>query len=367
MSANAVKCPSCNTVTTKGAIEWGRTKGWPLRTDAPRCPTCGHMTPGAPSEWKEPNPKPQEIYDEQVLLRYRETNEPARKVKYKLVERRTGKVLAEAQTDEQGLTERVTTEKAEHLDIFVYRLDENQNEVEKSVDSFAKTNTSPDSLRTEYIYRGRIFFDMRYKNDEKDKPQSFIKAAETQKRKAAFRGFDKYRGDIWLTFIVTTENDLKTAWQNIYDLQQKYDIEVHEGAVFTHARAGFHNVDSPGLTFAPDGEGEKLNFQEIANLPKLKWTKSSTLYLYGCNTGAFGSLVDTTSIADVFFYNQEVKTVKSQMGFSYFSYSETSYVEIADRIDDDKDIYLLTFIRRRNVMWANDHETSVMPFRTKNR
>jgi len=294
--------------------------------------------------------KQQKTYDEQVILTYRYsfTDDRAKNAKYKLVEKNTGKILAEGWTDDRGMTERVCTEKPEYVDIIIIRPNEKKQEEEKNISMF-KTNDKKESYYIAIVGKGRIFFDIRYVNPEKDAAKSFIKAAETQKRKAWARGFDEYNeGDVWWSFEVTTECDITTAWQKIYDLQQRYDMKIEEGHIFTHASK---NGDLTGLTFATIGctEDGTLSLAEIKNLPKLKWSNNSTLFLYGCRTGLHISEKDNRSIADVFFENQDINTTKALMGYGYFSYSPTTYQAIADVVGDTKDIYLLAYNRRQNI------------------
>jgi len=380
-----IDCPVCgervDTILTVG--HWQQVRASLPNTRPNVCQYCGVARGGGANRVKkqekpEEQEKPQVRFDERVKLVYQETNEPAKKVKYELLQKNTGSVLASGQTDDDGLTERVFTDKQEDIELVVYRLGESKTEEKKTVSAFIKTNTNAESIRTVQIYRGRIFFDMRYMNSTKDKPKSFYKVAETQKRKAASRGFDKYRGDIWLTYEVTYERDMKAAWQNVYELQQKYDMEVQDGLLVTHASTAIFISKNAGLEFKEEGNDKTLTLQEIADLQKLKWTNSSTLQLYGCNTGNDLSYVDTATIADVFFNTQKVKTVKAQKGYSYFSYREHTYVQIDSDPYDERDIYLLTFVRAQAVNFGNavlqkinpvleTGDLSVLPFYVRNR
>jgi len=302
--------------------------------------------------------KQQQItYDEQVILTYRYsfTDDRAKNVQYKLIEKNSGKILAEGRTDDRGQTERVCTEKPEYVDIIIIRPNDEKQEVEKNIGMF-KTNDDKNSYYLAHVGRGRIFFDIRYVNAESDKAQSFIKAAETQKRKASGRGFDKYNeGDVWWSFEVTTECDIKTAWQKIYDLQQKYDMEVHEGHLFTHATKDQVSLGgNSGLLFARDigctADG-MLSFAEIVSMQELKWTKTSMLVLYGCRTGMPAKGESGATIAHAFFNKQKsVRQVIGQTGKSYFSYVTNEYREIIDSKDDTKDIYLWAFYRSENYL-----------------
>jgi hypothetical protein len=130
-------------------------------------------------------------------------------------------------------------------------------------------------------------------------------------------------------------------------------MEVEEGHILTHASI---DSDHTGLNMATIGctEDGTLTRNEIEKMPKLKWTKrSSTLYLYGCRTGLPVSGSDANSIADSFFLSQDVKWIVALRGFGYFSYSPTAYQQIADSIDDTRDIYLLAYMRARNVSKFN--------------
>jgi hypothetical protein len=194
-------CPSCGHHVLNKDIEW--VKKFPIsgRVRPERqCHTCGVYL-GDRTAQEQSKLK----YDEQVLIQYNEKREPAKNVKYKLIERNSMKVLQEGKTNERGLTERLTTEKQLPVDVIVFRLNDDRQEVEKNIGSFW-TNDRKDSIEVININRGRIFFDIRYVNPAKDKAESFIKAAETIKKQSYY---DKYRGDVWWSFDVTTECDIK--------------------------------------------------------------------------------------------------------------------------------------------------------------
>jgi hypothetical protein len=196
---------------------------------------------------------------------------------------------------------------------------------------------------------------MRYIHPVKDAAESFKKAAETIKRGAVLA--DRNRGDVWWSFDVTTECDIKNKWQELFDLQQKADMEVEEGHILTHASKNELTSDVAGLELAGGigcTEDGTLTFREIDGLPKLKWSRSSTLYLYGCRTGLPIPKENNATMADAFFMGQDsVKTVIGERGKSYFSYKKEHYVRIDDNKSDTKDIYLLAFDRSENAQGGN--------------
>jgi hypothetical protein len=295
-------------------------------------------------------------YDEQVRILYNETNDPAKGVKYRLIEKGTGKILAEGKTDKQGLTERVSTGgESKDVSIQVIRLNDDRKEEEKDA-GVCKTNDQKDSIHDVKIWRGQIYFDFRYVHPVKDKAKSFIHAAETTKRKTKSYGkADEYRGDVWWSFEVTCEDDIKMKWQELHDLQQEVDMEAEEGHIFTHATKG----NKSGLSFEDDpqygcGIDSILTSTEIRSLPKLKWSNSSSLWLYSCRSGLALPNEGGKSIADVFFDAQNsVKAVIALRGYGYFSYSSTEYQEIASDEKDMRDVYLLAFRRTQNVSKLN--------------
>ena len=354
--AKPVLCPTCNTITTQQAIDGT------YRPAVNRCPTCWHFMDPVAYNRLAAQPRSQKetkvTYDEQVQLLYSGTNIIAKDVKYKLLEKGTGKVLVEGKTNDKGLTERVSTETPENIEMIVIRVNENKSDEEKSVTAYIRTNDKKDSVSMVYIQRGRVYFDIRYVNSVKDKAQSFIKAAETIKRKAGLRGFDKYKGDVWWSFDVTTECDITERWQELFALLQEYDMEVEEGHILTHASKSGEDGDRSGLEFVGCTEDGTLTRKEIEKMPKLKWSKASTLYLYGCRTGlpvskssVANNMMD--SVADSFFLAQDVKTVEALRGYGYFSYSPTTYQAIADNVNDTRDIYLLAYKRGLNVNKLN--------------
>jgi hypothetical protein len=191
-------------------------------------------------------------FDAQFRLRYIEGGgPPAENVKYKLVETKTQKILKEGTTNEDGLTEQIFTDNPEEVNVIVIRKNDDRLDEEKNVGTF-KTNDKKDSCEDVFILRGRIFFDFRYVNSVRDKAQSFIKAAETRKRKTmASSVFDKRKGDVWWSFIITTECEMKTQWQTLFDLQQETEMLVEQGHLFTHASKDTTNPENKsGLLFA---------------------------------------------------------------------------------------------------------------------
>jgi len=358
-----ILCPSCSTVTTPGAVEWGRTNGYRPRTDgAPICHTCGNLVHSVSyTEGRGPSvgvsPKEKDKYDQQVLIRYKDgTRDPVKGISYKLIEHASKKALKEGETDEKGLTGRVTTEKPEAVDVIVLRLNDERQWVEKNIGS-VRTDTRQDSIEAVEMYRGRIFFDFRYVNAVSDKPRSFIHAANTIRRKAQSY-VDKYRGDVWWAFEITTECEMTSKWQVIYNLQQEADMEVQEGHILTHAsKAVWPPGAKSGLEFAPREECNKdatLTMREILALPKLKWSSSSSLHLYGCRTGLPVYGWGDKTMGHAFFEGQDtVKTVTALKGYGYFSYSATTYQVISDDPNDKRDIYLLAYNRRKNVDLTN--------------
>jgi hypothetical protein len=273
-------------------------------------------------------------------------------VKYRLVERGNHQnVLAEGKTDVRGMTERVFTSKSKEVDVLITRLNDKQEEEEKTIE-YVRIVTEACTCRKDYIKvveikRGRIFFDIRYVNEEKDEVRSFIKAAETQKRIAERKHrYDKYKGDLWWSFPVTTECGITTQWERLAKLQQKADMEIEEGHLFTHATKDGED-GKPGLTFAKkSGCAQDGTFtpDEIKKLPPLMWSSTSILWLYGCRTGLPLPSEKGETIADAFFSGQKtMKTVIALKGFGYFSYNLESYEAIASDINDTKDIYLWAF------------------------
>lgn len=351
-------CPACNTVTTPGAVEWGRTKGYRPRSDGVICSLCGNFPQAVSydnySKAAAHAAEEKKVYDQQVLICYKEgTKGSVKNISYKLIEHYSKNVLKEGKTDEKGLTERITTEKTEAVDVIVLRRNNAKELVEKTIGSF-KTDTRKDSIEVVEMHRGSIFFDIRYVNPIKDPAQSFIKAAETLKKETHF---DKYRGDVWWSFDVTTECDIKDKWRELFDLQQETGMEIEEGHILTHASKNEMDSGVPGLEFAKrlgcSDEDGTLSADEIKKLQKLKWSVSSKLFLYGCRTGLPVAKNDTQTMADYFFNIQSVKTIVAQKGYGYFSYNKDSYVAISSKADDASAIYLWAFNRGLNVSKLN--------------
>ncbi|MDR2092960.1 MAG: hypothetical protein LBP58_06560 [Azoarcus sp.] len=295
---------------------------------------------------------------------YGRTTESAKNLKYRLFEKDTNNLLAEGRTDDQGATKRVVTEGPKHLEIFIFRAtDDQKGEWKKVNDAYLTTSEYKDSKEMAYIPKGHVFFDIRYINAIKDPAQSFKKAAETVKRKTRGGGsFDKYRSDVWWSFDVTSECDIKARWEELAKLLQEFNMEVQEGHIFTHANK--QDPKNAGLEFAEVvgcDQDATLKLREIEKMPKLKWSNRSILYLYGCRSGIpidppginpF-SEYNSLRIADYFFENQDMSRIVALQGFGYFSYSPTVYQRIADDVNDTRDIYLAAFRRMRNVSDSN--------------
>jgi len=319
-----------------------------------RCSRNSHYSRGGGGGISQEEPQ-KTIYDEQVLIQYQGAREPAKNLKYKLVGRDSKTVLKEGKTDEKGKTERITTEKAEAVEVFVIRLDSDKKYSERKVGYFW-TNDRKDSVHVIQVLRGRIFFDIRYVHPTKDAAQSFIKAAETLQRDA--QGLvDKYRGDVWWSFDVTCEEDIKIKWKELKELQEEADREIKRGHILTHAsidgKAGldFEVREVFGCSSKEDGT---LDYTEIRNLPELRWSSSSQLIIHSCRSGLPAPSQSNKTIADAFFEGQSsLKYVEAMKGRSYFSYNPKTYVEIKSNVNDMANIYLLAFNRMRNVSDTN--------------
>jgi hypothetical protein len=352
--AYPVRCPTCNSITTEGAIKGAGT--YPERRY--RCPTCWEaVNPVAYDEllakhqkWIEAQKKKNPEFNVKVHISYDNSKGCAKKLKYKFVDHQTQKVLMEGITDEKGYTEKFTADKPVDIEVIAIRRNNNKEWEEKNIGRVFTSKTE-DYVDRISLRKGRIFFDIRYVNSVKDKTQSFIKAAETLKRRNISYNMNRYQGDVWWSFDVTTECDIQSKWEELAKLQEESDLEIQEGHLLTHATKG----DKPGLTFAEIGcnQDGTLTIDEIKKLPLLKWSIHSELYLYGCRTGLKLSNENNKTMADAFFEAQNIKTVIAQKGYGYFSYRPKYYVAIDDDINDTKDIYLWAFNRGLNVTKIN--------------
>jgi hypothetical protein len=288
-------------------------------------------------------------YDEQVCILYNETNDPAENVKYRLIEKDTGKILAEGKTDKQGLTERVSTDKPEDVDIVVILPKQfsslNQDIREENYSGgTCKTNNTNDSCYMAKISKQYIFFDIHYIVNDK----AFERAAKTERRLAKKDRFKMK--DIWLSYAVKSESEFKEAWRKVYAFQQKYGLEIQEGHIYSHSDLSLIGTGKAGLEFRPGmGEDGTLTYKEIAALEVLQWSKTSRLFLYGCRSGRIDGKEDI-SIADAFFATQDtVKQVSGLRDFGYFSSDFNKFVEISTDFRDSSDVYLWSYWIRRNV------------------
>ena len=103
-------------------------------------------------------------FDEQVRLLYNEAgNPPVANMRYRLIDKNTQIILEAGKTDNNGLTQRASTDKPVELEIAIARLNQNRVEEYKVID-VCRTNDVPNSRKEVLIYRGRLFFDIRYLN-----------------------------------------------------------------------------------------------------------------------------------------------------------------------------------------------------------
>jgi len=285
----------------------------------------------------------QNTYDEQVYLYYvypdGETKN-APDVEYELKNKKTGEVLASGKTDDGGNTERFQTNQPEDVTITALVGNEYMNIGQ------CRTNNREYSRHSARIPKGHIFFDIYYIVADR----SFALAAETRRRLHTQSGrYDERRGDIWLTYPVSTEGGFKTAWKTVYDKQKELDMFVKEGHIYSHASLSkLGLIGKAGLDFkTSENEDGTLTFGEIAELEILNWAMSSELHLYGCRTGRVDAKAAMSAV-DAFFDRQSsVKWVWGQRGFTSFSYSQHRFIEIDEDPKDLRDIFLVAFWNKR--------------------
>lgn len=331
-----------------------------------------------------------QLYNVQVALILHDvkdgTERPAAFVDYRLVNKESGQILTEGKTDEDGLTERIHTKTKIQVNIVLLKL--YAKTVQLRGDTVYYADSAPLSADTcttfpekqlhvheVLIKRGRIYFDFRYVNPIKDSGRSFIRAADTAKRENFMLGKDGFgtnphQRNQWMSFEFTTEYDFKRKWALLYSIQKDLGMLIEQGHIFSHATgegleyAGGQTdlIYGSSGSFAMTaerirGEDGTLKCDEIPNLEKLDWSKSSRLWLYGCRTGGEVPGVDYNKeiIADCFFANQpSLKEVRGEKGSSFFSRSNKNHGWILPGYNT---VYLLSFDRGPNAFAAKTQAT----------
>jgi RHS repeat-associated protein len=158
-----------------------------------------------------------------------------------------------------------------------------------------------------------------------DANASFEKAARTQMVEMRASG----NTEPIRAFPVTTETDLKNAWQSV----SASGAEISQVTIFGHGGDG-------NLYFRPGaGADGTLTGSEIGKLPTLNYKAGASIDLHACNS-ANGSPSAAQSFAD----SQGVPAV-GRTGFSYFSSTKAKYTPITGK---DKSTYLDAYSRGRN-------------------
>jgi hypothetical protein len=164
----------------------------------------------------------------------------------------------------------------------------------------------------------RLFFAIYYRV----KDNAFRKAAKTWLDTMQIRyPFD--RNDRFIEKEVSSEEDFKSAWHEIYVSAIQAGSEVFAGNILTHSSKQDDRND--GLEFSePEDsiEDGTLHHSEIVALKRLPWAKNGFLILSGCNTGL--AMKRKWAPAFSFALIQRVPTV-GQAGYAYFSTSWSTY------------------------------------------